>query len=404
MRDDIGAGGAPSTQTWLTHGDRHVQSSSAVAPPVYQTAMFAMTTPAEYAEASGSIAPTEFYTRYGSPTLRQVEVLLAGLEGGEAALAVGSGMAAISAALLSTLRAGDHVVAQRTHYTGTLSLFLETLPRLGIDVSLVDQTDAGAFAAAVRPGRTKVIYTETPTNPTLALTDLRATAAIAHGAGALAITDNTFATPYNQRPIEFGYDLVAHSATKYLNGHSDVTAGVLVGRRELIDQAWGYLRTLGPVLHPWEAWLLLRGLRTFGLRMAAHNAGGLRLAEFLAGHPAVTVVHFPGLASHPQHELARAQMPGGFSGMLSFEAAGGFEAAYRLVERTRVCLPAVSLGGVHTLITHPASMMFSHQTPEQIAAAGVTPELVRISVGIEDPADLIADLDQALAQPAPAAR
>ena len=384
------------TQTWLAHGDRPLQASSAVAPPVYQTAMFAMTTPAEYAELSGAVAPTEFYTRYGSPNLRQVEVLLAGLEGGEAALAVGSGMAAISVALLSILRAGDHVVTQRTHYTGTLSLFLEVLPRLGIDVTMVDQTDVSAFAAAVRPGRTKVVYTETPTNPTLVLTDLRATAEIAHDAGALAVTDNTFATPHNQRPIELGYDLVAHSATKYLNGHSDATAGVLVGSRELIDQAWQYLRTLGPVLHPWEAWLLLRGLRTFGLRMAAHNSGGQQVAEFLAGHPAVASVHFPGLSSHPQHELARAQMPGGFGAMLSVEMAGGFEAAYRLVERTRVCLPAISLGGVQTLITHPASMMFSHQTPDQVAAAGVSTALVRLSVGIEDPADLLADLDQAL--------
>jgi methionine-gamma-lyase len=384
------------TQTWLTHGDRAEQSTSAVAPPVYQTAMFAMTTPAEYAELSATVAPTEFYTRYGSPNLRQVEVLLAGLEGGEAALAVGSGMAAISVALLSNLRAGDHVVAQRTHYTGTLSLFLDVLPRLGIDVTLVDQTDVEAFAAAVRADRTKVVYTETPTNPTLALTDLRATAEIAHRAGALAVTDNTFATPHNQRPLEFGYDLVVHSATKYLNGHSDATAGVVVGSQALINDAWHYLRTLGPVLHPWEAWLLLRGLRTFGLRMAAHNAGGQRVAEFLAEHPAVTAVHFPGLPSHPQHELARAQMSGGFGAMLSFEVAGGFEAAYRLVERTRLCLSAVSLGGVQTLITHPASMMFSHQTPEQIAVAGVSPALVRISVGIEDPADLLADLDQAL--------
>lgn len=390
MRDDTG------TQTWLAHGDRPLQNTSAVAPPVYQTAMFAMTTPAEYAEMSGAVAPTEFYTRYGSPNLRQVETLLAGLEGGEAALAVGSGMAAISVGLLSTLRTGDHVVAQRTHYTGTLSLFLEVLPRFGVDVTMVDQTDTGAFAVAMRPGHTKVVYTETPTNPTLALADLRATAEIAHAAEAVAVTDNTFATPHNQRPIELGYDLVAHSATKYLNGHSDATAGVLVGRGDLIEQAWRYLRTLGPVLHPWEAWLLLRGLRTFGLRMAAHNAGGQQVAEFLAGHPAVTAVNFPGLPSHPQHELARAQMSGGFGAMLSFELAGGFEAAYRLVERTRVCVPAVSLGGVQTLVTHPASMMFSHQTPEQVAAAGVSPALVRLSVGIEDPADVIADLDQAL--------
>jgi methionine-gamma-lyase len=396
MGDDIGTDEARGEQTWLTHGDRPLQRSAAVAPPVYQTAMFAMTTPAEYAERSGEVAPTEFYTRYGSPNLRQVEVLVAGMEGGEAALAVGSGMAAISVGLLSTLRAGDHVIAQRTHYTGTLSLFHEVLPRAGVDVTLVDQTDAAAFAAAARPGRTKVVYTETPTNPTLALTDLRATAEIAHSAGALAMTDNTFATPHNQRPLQLGYDLVAHSATKFLNGHSDATAGVLVGARALIDQAWQYLRTLGPVLHPWEAWLLLRGLRTFGLRMAAHNAGGQRVAQFLAGHPAVAAVHYPGLAAHPQHDLARAQMPGGFGGMLSFELAGGFEAAYQLVERVRVCLPAISLGGVHTLVTHPASMMFSHQTPAQVAAAGVSPSLVRVSVGIEDPDDIVADLDQAL--------
>jgi methionine-gamma-lyase len=241
-----------------------------------------------------------------------------------------------------------------------------------------------------------VVYTESPTNPTLDLTDLQATAAIAHAGGALAITDNTFASSYNQRPLDWGYDIVIHSATKYLNGHSDVTAGAILSTRARIDAMWDYLRQYGPVLHPFDAWLLQRGLRTYTLRMERHNQNAEAVARFLEGHPAIARVYYPGLPSHPQHELARRQMTGGFGGMVSFEVKGGYEAAYRMVARTKICILAVSLGAVETLITHPASMVHSFQSDAERSAAGIAPGLIRLSVGIERADDIIYDLDQAL--------
>ncbi|MGH2485023.1 MAG: trans-sulfuration enzyme family protein, partial [Ktedonobacterales bacterium] len=240
------------------------------------------------------------------------------------------------------------------------------------------------------------IYTESPTNPTMDITDLRAAAQVAHDAGALAITDNTFASSYNQRPLELGYDLVVHSATKYLNGHADVTAGAIMGSRALLDTAWEYTRVHGPVLHPFEAWLLRRGLQTYGLRMAAHNQNALAVARYLEGHPAVERVYYPGLESHPQHELARRQMPGGFGGMLAFAMRGGYAAAYNVIRKTEVCQLAVSLGGVESLITHPASMIHTHQSDAERATAGISPSLIRLSVGLEDVEDIIGDLEQAL--------
>src|SRR4051794_31762871 len=382
-------------QTRLIHLDRPENDSAAVSAPIFQTSTFLLRTPEQGAELAAQIAPATYYTRYGSPNTKQVEAVLADLEGGEAALAVGSGMAAIATAILSNVRAGDHVVAQNTHYTATLSLFAETLPRYGIEVTQVDQRDTSAFERAMRPN-TRIVYTETPTNPTLELTDLRATAEIAHAAGALAITDNTFASSYNQRPVELGYDVVLHSATKYLNGHSDVTAGALMGSQALMDGAWDYLRLYGPVLHPFEAWLLHRGLQTYPLRLEVHNRNGIQVARFLESHPAIERVYYPGLASHPQHELAVRQMPGGFGGMVAFEVKGGFDAAYRLIGRTEVCVLAVSLGGAETLITHPASMIHPRQSDEERKAAGISPGLIRLSVGIEDAEDIMQDLDQAL--------
>ena len=385
----------PGLHTRLVHGAQAENDTRGVSPAIYQTSTFKMLTPEEGAQFASQIAPATFYTRYGSPNNKQVEVVVADLEGAEGALAVGSGAAAVTIAIMSNVRAGDHVLAQNTHYTATMSLLQHTLPAFGVEVTQVDQRDTEAFARAIRPN-TRVVYTESPTNPTMDLTDLRAVADIAHSVGAVAISDNTFATPYNQRPIELGYDLVVHSATKYLNGHADVTAGVIAGSRRLLDRCWEYLRVYGPVLHPFEAWLLRRGLQTFGLRMAAHNRNALAVARFLERHPAVERVYYPGLESHPQYELARRQMTGGFGGMLSFEVKGGYSAAYRAIGRTKLCILAVSLGGVESLITHPASMIHTHQTDEERAQAGISPGLIRLSVGIEDAEDIIADLDQAL--------
>jgi methionine-gamma-lyase len=382
-------------QTRLIHGADLANETTALTPPIYQTSTYTMPSPEAGAALASAIAPEAFYTRYGSPNEKQVGALLRALEGGEAALAVGSGMAAITLAVMSNVQAGDHVVAQRTHYTSAMTLLMETLPAYGVEVTQVDQTDIGAFERAMCPN-TRVVYTESPTNPTLALTDLTATAAIAHASNARAITDNTFASPVNQHPLALGYDLVVHSATKYLNGHADVTAGVLVGSQELIDRAWERSKVFGAVLHPFEAWLLRRGLLTLPLRMAAHNRNGLEVAAFLEHHPAVARVHYPGLASHPHHELARRQMPGGFGGMLSFAVKGGFDAAYRAIGRTRLCRLAVSLGGMETLITHPASMIHTHQSDADRAGAGIEPDLIRLSVGVEDAHDIMRDLDQAL--------
>ncbi len=238
------------TQTRLIHDSVEGKDGPlAVSPPVYQTSTFRLSSPEEGARLAAEVEPTTYYTRYGNPNTKQVEILLAELEGAEAALAVGSGMAAVTTALTSNLRAGDHVVAQNTHYSATLSFFAEVLPRYGVEVTQVDQTAPEAFEKAIRPN-TRAVYTETPTNPTIDITDLAATAEIAHEAGALAITDNTFASSYNQRPLDLGYDLVVHSATKYLGGHADVTAGAIFGSRQLIDRAWEHTRVHGPVLHP----------------------------------------------------------------------------------------------------------------------------------------------------------
>src|SRR6266849_191206 len=382
-------------QTRLIHSAQIANDTTAVSPPIFQTSTFVLRTPEEGAELAEQIAPAMYYSRYGSPNTKQVEALLTELEGSEAALAVGSGMAAITIAILANVRMGDHVIAQHTHYTATMSLLAHPLPGYGIEVTQIDQRDPEAFARAVRPN-TKIVYTESPTNPTMDLTDLRATAEIAHAAGALAITDNTFASAYNQRPLELGYDLVIHSATKYLNGHADVTAGAIIGARALVEAAWEYVRVHGPVLHPFEAWLLRRGLQTFGLRMAAHNANALDVAQFLEEHPAVERVFYPGLMSHAQHKLACQQMVGGFGGMLAFEVRGGYDAAYQVVRKTELCLLAVSLGGVETLITHPASMIHTRQTDEERRAAGISPGLIRLSVGVENVEDIIEDLEQAL--------
>ncbi|WP_432824843.1 trans-sulfuration enzyme family protein [Dactylosporangium sp. CA-092794] len=355
-----------------------------VVTPVYQTSTYDLPRTPEAAQIAGAVAPVGYYTRYGSPNAAEAEAMLAALDGAERALLVGSGMAAISAALLSNLRAGARVVAQTAHYTAALTLLRDVLPAYGVEVSLVPQESLPSAAAS----GADVVYAETPSNPAMTLTDLAAVRAAAPGA--LLIVDNTFATPYNTRPLSLGADLVVQSATKYLNGHSDVTAGVVTGRAELVERAWETARVLGPVCHPFEAWLLARGLRTFPLRMARHNAAGQAVAEALAAHPRVRAVHYPGLPTHPQHDLARRQMTG-FGGMLSFTVDSP-AAALRVLQSTRLARNAVSLGGLETLITHPASLIFSHGgTSDSVDAS-----LLRVSVGLEEPSDIIADLVQAL--------
>lgn len=382
-------------KTKLIHDGSEQNPSSAISSPIYQSATFRFDKAEDIAEAMVAQAHPLFYGRYATPNTKQVEATVASLEGGEDALAVASGMAAVTLVLMTFLEAGDHVVAQNTLYPTTSKLIAHKLPALGIGSTIVDQTDVDAFAQAIRP-ETRLLYVETPANPTLTLTDLSALAELAHEKEIVAVADNTFATSYNQKPLSLGFDVVLHSATKYLSGHSDVVAGVVVSDAARIEAMWNTHVMFGPVLHPMEAWLLRRGLMTFDMRMAQHNANALAVARFLMHHPAVADVYYPGLESHPQHALARRQMPGGFGGMVCFDLKGGREAGYRLLQELELISLAVSLGGTHSLITHPASTVSAVQSEEEIAASGVQPGLVRLSVGLEDVADIIADLDQAL--------
>jgi methionine-gamma-lyase len=364
-----------------------------IGTPIWQSSTFAFREPGEVAAAATATRPETFYTRYGNPNFTAVQEAIAVLEGGESALVTASGMAAIMLVFLGTLENGDHLIAQSCHYVGTMKALEAWLPRYGIDVTLVEQTDLGAFEAAIRPN-TRLIFVESPVNPTLAVTDLAGVAALARERGITTCIDNTFATPINQRPIELGINLVVHSATKYLGGHSDVTAGFVVGDKERIETLWHGLIIHGGISHPFESWiihggishpfeswLLARGIQTLPFRVARHNSNAMAVAQFLESHGAVERVYYPGLASHPQHELAKKQMDG-FGGMVVFELAGGFE--------------AVSLGGTETLAVHAASMIHARLTPEQRAEAGISENLIRVSVGLEDPEDIIADFDQAL--------
>lgn len=382
-------------QTKQVHAGDGANPSSGISSPIYQSATFRFETPDQIAEAMVAEAHPQFYGRYATPNTKQVEATVAALEGGEAAISTASGMAAISLVFLSLLRAGDHLIAQKTLYPTTHKLITHKLPQLGIQFTLVDQQDVAAIGAAIRP-ETRLVFVETPANPTLSLTDLTAVGATAKDAGLLTVADNTFATPYNQLPLAHGIDVVVHSATKYLSGHSDVVAGVVVSDAATIAKLWRNHILFGGVLHPFEAWLLERGLKTFSLRMAQHNDSALSVARYLEDQPSVRHVYYPGLTNHPQHALAKRQMPNGFGGMVCFDMVGGRGAGYSLLNRLRLISVAVSLGGPHSLITHPASTVSAVQSDEEISASGVQPGLVRLSVGLEDPEDIIGDLGQAL--------
>ncbi len=381
-------------QTRAIHGGTVRDPLKSVSPPIYQTTTFNFDTMAEGAALGVDRGTGWYYTRWGNPTTRLFEELMAELEGAEDALAAGSGMGAISTAVMSVLEPGMHVVSPRAVYQATFELFHAVAPTYGIGVTLIDAVDLSAYERAVRPN-TRLVYIETPNNPVMQITDIAAITGLARRIGAVTIADNTFASPFNQNPIALGVDLVVHSATKYLGGHHDVTAGVIAGRRDLVRKAIRTLRIFGPVLDPFAAWLLVRGLRTLGIRVERHNHNAARLAEFLAGHPRVEKVHYPGLPSHPDHAVATRQMRG-FGGMLAFEARGGFDAGVRTVENLRVASLAVSLGGHETLVTHPASTSSVAIPKEDRERAGITDGLIRVSVGLEDVEDLIADFDQAL--------
>ena len=334
------------------------------------------------------------YARTQNPTRAALEGNIAAIEGGKAAFAFASGMAAIDA-ITTLLKSGDHVVVTDNTYGGTFRLFDKVLRKYGLEFSYVDTSQLDLVAAAFRPN-TRMLFVETPTNPVLRLTDLQAIADLAHGRDIRLVVDNTFASPAVQRPLLLGADIVTHSTTKYLNGHSDSIGGIVVATRD-DDIEWLQFiqNAAGAILSPFDSWLVLRGTKTLHVRMAQHNVNGQAIAEYLAGHKKVKQVIYPGLASHPQHALAKRQMRG-FGGMVSFDV-GSFEAARGVCNRVKLMALAESLGGVETLISHPATMTHASVPAERRREIGLTDSLVRISAGIEDPADLIADLEQALA-------
>jgi cystathionine gamma-lyase/cystathionine beta-lyase/cystathionine gamma-lyase/homocysteine desulfhydrase len=362
-------------------------STGAIITPIYQTSTYVQ-------EALGRHKGFE-YARTQNPTRAALEANVAAIENGKAAFAFASGMAA-EGAVMTLLQSGDHVVVTDNTYGGTYRLFERVLRKYQLDFTYVDSSSTEAIAGAIGP-KTKMLFLETPTNPTLRLTDLAAACEVAHARNVVVAVDNTFASPYAQRPIDFGADLVVHSTTKFLNGHSDSVGGIVVAAREDHIEWLGFVQNAaGAILGPMDAWLVLRGTKTLPIRMERHNANAMMLAEFLASHPKVTRVNYPGLPSHPQHALAKKQMRG-FGGLISF-ALGSLDNARTLLNHVRLIALAESLGGVESLISHPATMTHASVPPELRQQIGVTDDLVRISVGIEDVDDLKEDLDQALAR------
>jgi cystathionine beta-lyase/cystathionine gamma-synthase len=379
-------------ETEAVHGGATLDKRNApMEEPIYQTSTFQVTDSDEQVRATTT---DMFYTRYGNPTHTAVEKRIAELEGADSALLFASGMNAITTSLMALLKAGDHIVAQRDIYGGVTKFLSSWLPKMGIETTFVDTTDYDQHARAIRPN-TKLLYLESPTNPTLRVVDLRKTAAIAHDHGLISAIDGTFGTPINQRPVEYGIDLVLHSGTKYFGGHTDLICGVAVGRKDLIDTIRGTRTTLGGVMDPHAAFMLLRGIKTLAVRVERQNESALRIAEFLAAHPKVRSVNYPFLKGHPQRALAVEQMKGG-GGVLSFEVEGTGEDAKRVSESLQLFTLAPSLGGAESLVSIPVLTSHAMISAEHRRQMGVTEQLVRLSVGVEHVDDLIADLDQAL--------
>jgi cystathionine gamma-lyase/cystathionine beta-lyase/cystathionine gamma-lyase/homocysteine desulfhydrase len=367
--------------------------TGAVAVPIFQTSTYVQ-------EAFGRPRSGYEYARTKNPTRLALEQLLAALEGGAAGHAFASGMAAITTMMLAFLKAGDHVVVSRDTYGGTYRIFSKVFANFGVLFDYVDTSDLSAVKAAIRPA-TRMIYAETPTNPTMEIADLAAFAAIAretslrNGAKVRLAVDNTFATPFFQKPLALGTDVVVHSTTKYLNGHSDSVGGAVVCADPEDGAKIGFVQNAaGGILSPFDSFLVTRGIKTLPIRMRAHDANGRAVAAFLAKHPKVSRVLYPGLPSHPGHALAARQMSG-FGGMISFDL-GSEAAARRMLDRVKICALGESLGGVESLISHPATMTHASVEPAERERRGITPGLVRVSVGIEDVADILADLDRAL--------
>lgn len=380
----------PSIDTTAVTAGRRFSGDS-LAPALFPSTTYAVDTVDDHRRMAGTARPPKYYSRFGSPTAREFEDAVAELEGAEAALSFASGMAAVTGVVLGLCSSGDRVVASRQLFSVT-SAFLEMhCPRFGIEVVMVDGTDADAIVAACAEKPTQLLFVETPANPTLSLVDLDAVGAIR---GPITVVDSTFATPVVQQPLRHGVDLVLHAATKGIAGHNDALLGVIAGERELVDAVWAWHSVAGGQASPFDAWNGIRGIRTMGVRVRHQCESALHLAGVLEQHPAVASVSYPFLPSHPQHDLAKRQMSAGAT-MVTFDLVGGFEAGQAFCERVQLARLALSLGGPETLVTHPATIV-AHLTPAERAERGIAEGLVRLSVGLEDPADIEADLLQAL--------
>ena len=385
--------------TMSIHTGNHKNPFGALAVPIYQTSTFVF----DSAEQGGKRFALEeegyIYSRLGNPTTAVFEEKIAALEGGEAAVATSSGIGAITSTLWTLLKAGDHVIADKTLYGCTFAYLNHGVAKFGVEVDFIDTSDLELVRKTMK-SNTRVVYLETPANPNMKVVDIKAVAEIAHtNPNTLVVVDNTFATPFCQRPLELGCDVVVHSVTKYLNGHGDVIAGVVISKKEIIDQVRlvGVKDMTGSVLGPTEAFYIIRGMKTFEIRMERHCENAMKVAEYLEAHDKIEKVYYPGLKSHNGYEVASKQMDA-FGGILAFELKGGFEAGKTLLNNVKMAALAVSLGDAETLIQHPASMTHSPYTKEERLAAGITDGLVRLSVGLENIEDIIADLEYGLAQ------
>ena len=384
-------------ETKIVHGGQHPDKmTGAIAPPIYQTSTFAFRDADHGARVFSGEEEGYIYTRLGNPTIDLLAGKIALLESTEAGMIFASGLSAIFNVVATTAKTGEHIVSDNTIYGGTFALFKNVLPRFGIETTFIDASNISEVTAALREN-TKLIFIETPANPTLKIIDIAQCAKIACDKNIPLCVDNTFATPYLQRPIEQGADIVLHSLTKYFGGHGDIIGGAVAGKKEFIKELWEIGKEIGGSNSPFNAWLVLRGLKTLAVRMEKHCDNAMEIAEYLSKHNKVEKIYYPGLPTHPGHDLAKKQMSK-FGGMIGFDVKGGKEAGKIVMNSVKLCILAVSLGDVDTLIEHPASMTHFTYSDEELLKCGIKPGYIRISVGLENAADLIADLEQALSK------
>ena len=377
-------------------GELRQQEANAITTPIYQTSTFWFRNSKEVTDYQEGKSDREEYGRYGNPTWRAVERKISALEGGEETVLFASGMCAATTTFMALLEEGSHLIVTSDCYRRTRQFIEQFLSRMGVEWTVIEPSNLDAYRDAIRPN-TKIFFTESPTNPYLRVIDVPAFTEVARAAGVMTIIDSTFATPVNHRALDDGADLVLHSATKYLGGHNDLLAGTVTGPREIIDPVRKALGVLGGIIDAHAAWLLLRGIKTLDIRMARHNENGLALATYLETHPKIKSVFYPGLASHPDHEVAKRVMTG-FGGVVTFEIDTDLEGAMRFIDSTQIPYQAPSLGGVESLIELPVTMSFWDKSKEERARLGITDTLVRYACGIENSADIIADIEQALAK------